>query len=175
MAPLPPNSTNRLFVDYETCGVEHTSMIRWDPGNTYVDAQVEWNDVVEAVDALLYQVTITGCRVSLAGTDVSFPVEWVQQATYGGGPGPRPMGANMLNFIGRSEAGHRAAFELFGCINESDGTRFRTLAASNADVAAALVELRAAEGTALAIDGTQPVWKDYVNIGPNAYWRNKIR
>lgn len=175
MAALPPNSTARLFVDYETCGVQHTSMLRFDAPDTYVDAMVEWNDVVEAIDFELYLITINAARVSDAGSDVSYPVVWDQQATYGADAGPRDAGANMLNFIGRSIGGRRAAFELFGCKEASLSAKFRITAAANANVAAALVELRAAEGTALAIDGTQPIWQDYVNIGPSAYWRNKIR
>jgi hypothetical protein len=27
----------------------------------------------------------------------------------------------------------------------------------------------------LDIDFTVPVWKNYANVGVNAYWRNKIR
>lgn len=175
MAPLPPESTARLFVDYETCGVQHTSMIRFAEGNTYVDAQVEWNDVVEAVDFELFQLTILGCRVANLGSTVTYPVEWVQQATYGAGPGPRPAGAWMLNFIGRSNGGRRVAFELFGCQEENLNEKYRITSAENANVAAALVELTSSEGTAIAIDGEQPHWQSYVNIGTNAYWRNKIR
>jgi hypothetical protein len=81
----------------------------------------------------------------------------------------------MLNFIGRSFGGRRAALELFGCTAVSSGGIFRLPAADFADVAAAIAELTAAEGTALAIDGTQPIWQNYVNIGASAYWRNKIR
>lgn len=175
MAPLPPNSTARLFVDYETCGVNHTSMIRFSSPNTYDDAQVEWNDVVEASDAALYLLTILGARVAVAGSNITFPVTWIQQATYGADVGPRYAGANMLNYIGRSFGGKRAAFEMFGCKVIEVTNLYRIQAADNADIAAGLVELRAGEGTALAIDGTQPIWQDYANVGPSAYWRNKLR
>jgi len=175
MAPLPVENTARLFVDYITCGVNHTSMIRFDAPNTYADAQIEWNDVVEAYDANLYLLTIVGARVSDNGSTVSYAVPWTQQATYGTDDGPPEAGAYMVNFIGRSVGGRRAAFELFGARTEQVDGKYRIFGASNAATAAAIAELEAAEGTALAIDGTQPIWQQYANLGPNAYWRNKIR
>lgn len=170
-----PNNTARLFVDYTVCGVDHTSMIRFDAPNTYVDAQVEWNDVVEAVDTDLLLITIRGARVQAKDTDFSFPVDWTQQETYGTADGDRAQAADMLNFIGRSSGGTKGGFFLFGCVVKELNEKYRILSSEDPAVAAGLVELRAAEGTALAADGLQMTWQNYVNIGTNAYWRNKIR
>lgn len=175
MAPLPPNTTARLYVDYETCTVQHTSVIRYNTGSTWGDAQIEWNDVVEAIDESFYLINILGARVQDAGTDFTYPVTWIQQPTYGTDAGPKNAGANMCNFIGRSNTGHRGGLFLFGYLASVVGAKYRVPEASNAGVAAALVELRAAEGTMCAVDGAPMVWQNYANIGESAYWRNKIR
>jgi hypothetical protein len=81
----------------------------------------------------------------------------------------------MLNFVGRSLDGRRTAVKLLGCRVESSGDDFRVTTAEGSMVNAAVAALNAMEGTFVTINGFQPVWKNYANIGDNAYWRNHIR
>jgi hypothetical protein len=65
----------------------------------------------------------------------------------------------------------------FGSQNAKDGANddYRITAVDSADVAAALVALRAGTDVPVTIDGDDVNWHDYANVGTNAYWRNRIR
>jgi hypothetical protein len=175
MAPLPPHSTARLYIDYETCGFNHTQLVRAGTGVTPAEAVTEAAVIWGECSPLLHLVTITGARWSDALSDVSNPVAWTGDASYGGGAGVAYETAKYYDFVGRSVAGRRVRLSFFGAVALEIGDNYRASVAENADVANVLAALGLAEGVFVAIDGFQPLWHQYADMGVNAYWRNKIR
>lgn len=175
MAPLPPDSTGRLFIDYETCGYDHTALIRLGAGVTPADGADEFNTLITGITGLFYLSTFLGARFAPAGSNIANPVTADWPVSWGSGAGPAYATAQFVDFIGRSLDGRRVRFSLFGAALEQFNNRFRVPAADSTAVNNGVTTLNAAEGTFVSINGFQPVWKQYANIGPNAYWRNKVR
>lgn len=175
MAPLPFNNTDILFVDYATQGFPHQVQCRYASPNTYVDAMDSVAEWLTALAPEIGQTDILGARYQLEGTNVSVDVTWTGSASYGSGSGSTYQSAMFFDYIGRSPGGRRVRAAMFGAATLQFGENYRASVGENANLDAALDVLLAAEGTWLAIDGTQPIWKQYTNMGVNAYWRNKIR
>lgn len=177
MPALPVESTARLFVDYSTCGEEHTALVRFGTGGSVSDAMAMLDAFWIAIDPLMYLGTITGARVADIGLTVTYPVTWTGAADFGSGAGSHYQTANYIDFVGRSIGGKRVRLSTFGLISHADtsGSDYRHNASDVAAVAAALAVLEASGDTPVAIDGDPGVWQQYANIGVSAYWRNKIR
>jgi hypothetical protein len=85
-----------------------------------------------------------------------------------------------MGFQGISSLGNRASLFLYGVkvvpqtgvSNTQDD--YRIYGNENADVLAAISELNLAVINC-AIDGTNVSWKNYANLGYNAYWQRKSR
>lgn len=74
--PLAASATRRYFVDYTSMGIEHTVMFRLngapaDPGEFLSDI------LVAMTGCMLQQDTITTIRLAQIGSDVTFPVGFV--------------------------------------------------------------------------------------------------
>lgn len=175
MAPLPPNTTARLFVDYTTCKHQHTIVCRYDAPNTPADAMDAVSSLWTALDTFIYLATVDGARFQEAGSDVSVDVAWTGDPTYGDENGPEEASAWFVDYVGRSLGGRRVRVSTFGFKLVSYEHIYRVQTGDIAAVDAGQAALDAAEGAFLAIDGGEPIWKTYANIGANAYWRNKIR
>jgi len=177
MAPLPSNNTGVLFVDYSTCGENHTAQLRFNSPGTYLDCMIILDAMWTAMVAFLYQVDIIGARVRLGNTNVSNPVTWTGDAQYGGDPGPHYATAQYVDFVGRSSGGRRVRVEFFGAQAYFDGggDDYRFQAADFPFVVTCLNALTSDPGNAIAIDGLEPSWHQYGNGGVNAYWRNRVR
>jgi hypothetical protein len=175
MAPLPPNSTARLWVDYETCGENHSAQIRLADGEDPAEAATEFGDLITAVTSMFFLSTFLGARYAASGSNVSNDVDLVWPVTWGSAVGPHFASSRYVDFIGRSLDGRRVRFALFGCNIEAEGGDYRIPAAASTAVANGLEVLDNTEGTFVSINGFKPNWKRYVNIGSNAYWRNHIR
>jgi len=175
MAPLPPESPERWWLDYSTCGESHSLQMRCEDGATATDASTAFDNFLTSIDSQVYELTVDGLRRAANGSNISLPAVWSGEPTYGSGDGPHDHSAAYVDFIGRSIGGRRVRAAVFGGINFSVGADFRVSAGESTVVEDALAALVAAEGFWIAIDGLQPVWHSYFNIGPNAYWRNKIR
>jgi hypothetical protein len=175
VAPLPPDNTARLKIFYNTCGHEHTCQIRLAEGVTVDDAAADFNALVTAMGGAVYGSTYVAAQLAISGSNVfndvvaDWPVGW------GGTAGPEVATADYFDFIGRSPDGRRVRFALFGATAATAADRYRVFAADSSPVNGAVAVLNAAEGTFVSINAFQPVWKPYANLGPNAYWRNKIR
>jgi len=177
MAPLPVNSTARLFVDYTTCGEDHTVMCRFGASSSAGDAMTVVAAWLDALESLLYDIDILGARVSDLGSSVSYPVTWTGAAAYGSGAGANTDSASYLDFVGRGIGGRRARMAVFGSKNYRDGANddFRITPADAAAIGDALTALRAGSDVPITIDGDDVNWQDYANVGVNAYWRNHMR
>lgn len=175
MAPLPPDSTARLFVDYTVCGHQHTAQVRFRAPATADDAIAAFNDVIGAIGEYFFLTTVNSVRVAAEGSNISNPYPGTWPTGWGAGAGVPAFSARYCDFVGRSLDGRRVRLALFGFQFEYSGTDFRMNAAEDDNVAAAVDALNAAEGVMLSINGFQPLWYAYADIGDNAYWRNQIR
>jgi hypothetical protein len=175
MAPLPPDSTARVKVFYETCNEQHTVQIRFDAPNTVDDVIASFNDWVGAIGPAFYLSSFVQAQVAVSGSNVFNDVAGDWPVTWGADAGPHTATANYVDFIGRSLDGRRVRAALFGCKTTTSNDDYRTLTTESTAVDDAIQVLNDAEGVWLSINGFQPIWKSYVNLGPTAYWRNKIR
>jgi len=176
MAPLPSNNTGVLFIDYETCGINHTLQARFDGVQSFNDSMALLDGFLTALDPAMYQINILGARVRDQGGNVTYPVTWTGAASYGNAPGPKQAGAWYFDFIGRSIGGRRCRIEVFGApvVADETGEDYR-LPAATSYIGAALAALESDGGAVCAIDGDAVNWHQYANTGVNAYWRNRIR
>jgi len=175
MAPLPFNNTNILFVDYNTQGEDHTLQCRFNGDDTGDIAMVDVDSFLSAISNAIGLTTILGARVQLASTNVSFDVVWSGASAYGDGVGDRYQSAMYYDWVGRSPAGRRVRVAVFGAANLQNGDDYRSNSGEDVALDAGTAVLVGLDSSFLAIDGELPVWKTYVNMGVNAYWRNKIR
>lgn len=177
MAPLPGNNTAVLYVDYSTCGHDHTLQCRYDDTASAGDAMALVDAFLTALDPGLTQTDIIGARVRDQGGSVTYPVTWTGAAQYGGTAGPAYKSAAYLDFVGRSIDGRRARIAVFGPGDFFDATNedYRFTTADSAVIAAAVAVLEGGIGTPCSISGEAVNWHQYANTGVNAYWRNHIR
>jgi len=177
MAPLDPTNTARVFLDYETCGENHTAMLRYSALGSVSDCFDIWQTMLGSMNTFLHQITITGARNAVVGSNITNPVTWTGDATYGGDPGPHYASAQYIDFIGRDVQGRRVRSAFFGAAFLFDGTQddFRFQAADFAFVVTCVTALEGDPGNAVTINGLAATWHLYGNGGVNAYWRNQIR
>ncbi len=176
MAPLPSNNTGVLFVDYNTCGEDHTIQCRFNAAASFNDSMALMDGFLTAISASTQLITITGARVRDVGSNVTYPVTWTGAATYGSGAGTHDQAAWFFDFVGRSIGGRRVRMAVFGAqtIVDGSGHDYR-LDTGTASIAAAIAALESDGNACCAIDGDAPSWHQYANSGVNAYWRNHIR
>lgn len=190
MAPLPPSSTNRLFLDYITGGVngvEHTLQVRY-PG-----ADRTANAAQAAVLALMNIFTNgrmrTGwrflrARTALAGEEFTGVAPLIAGLQSFAGTNStaydRSLEARELTFQGRGIGSpRRVDLSIFGlgAGTPTPSTFRESVSASGfgAVIGSAVSFLNSAQCPFLAIDGTQPQWYSYANLSFNRYWTNRLR
>lgn len=175
MAPLPSNNTGVVFLDYGIGGENHTMQMRYGDSSSSVDIMGIMDEFLTALGTGIYEITILGARHRAKDADITLPVTWTGEATYGEDTADHANSAWYLDFIGRSVAGRRARVSLFGSKSFEDNINhdYRLdLAGGTLD---AWTVLDSAADMLCAIDGEAIVWYTYLNVGVNAYWRNKIR
>jgi hypothetical protein len=175
MPPISPDNTQRFFVDYTVAGFQHTLLCRAGSTVTAADAGATIAALFAAFDSAIYVATIDGFRSAAPGTNVTVPEVWPGDPSYGVGAGVPANSAQYYDMIGRGAAGHRVRVALFGAILVTDGGDYRMSSAEDALVANAIAVLTSDGDIFLDINYDVPVWKPYINLGVNAYWRNKIR
>jgi hypothetical protein len=177
MAPLPSNNTAVLFVDYSVAGEQHTVQVRYSASSSVAAAMAWLDDFLVATSPFLFLTTIVAARNRAQGSNLSFPVTWTGASTYGSGAGEHFNSAWYIDYIGRSPLGRRVRIGMFGTnvVTDAVSDDYRLQEAENVNVANTLTALEASPTEGIAIDGGNPVWNRYANIGVNAYWRNRIR
>lgn len=181
MAPLAPNNTSRLFIDYQANALNHTLMLRY--SDTELPPQ---SDFLESLDDFLTSCnfcmptdwTFNSWRYSLAGSNVTVPLSGAPTAFAGQGTVELAERPSFLSFIGRSSLGRRFRAFLLGTAfspaqEEGVAVDYRVYASENADVAAAIAALDLVNSP--AIDDAQVTLKNYVNLGYHAYWQKRVR
>ena len=176
MAPLPANNTDRYFLDYQVGPEQHTLIMRTDAGFTADDAVDAFSDFLTAISSLILLLTINGMRFQAAGSNVSLPVEWTGDPSFGSGAGDAIDTTKYISYVGRGADGHRVRVTVFGVSNPTAGTDYRYQAGENSAADAGRASLSShLTGAWQTISSENPVWNNYANVGINAYWRNKTR
>lgn len=175
MAPLPENSTTRVYIDYTAGGQAHTMQLRFDDGLT-TDWATAANEVIVEMLPMMYTTdSVTGVRYSPVGSNLSFPLPGV---TTGSGanvtafdPDLKP---NFISFTGRSLDGRDVRVTFFSPIFNLKDSGYRGPLGAG-DVAALFSAITSTEPNVTTISGGQPLWHAYVNYGSNAYFQRKAR
>jgi len=182
MAPLPTNDTGRVWIDYTSGGIEHSLLLRFDAeilGNTTVVARV--NAIVAAMQGAMWSSdAVIGGRYSEAGSVVSLPlvINTGAGSLTAGTPNPES-NAGFAGVSGRSTGGRQYHADFFT-------QAVYTLATYREDAGALPSELSdfflafadntgMGAGTLVAVDALQVVFKQYLNLGQNAYWQRAQR
>lgn len=175
LAPINPNNTLRYWVDYTTCGEQHSMQCRAGSDVTPADAGATIAALFNDLTSLFRLITIDSFRYANPGSNITVATAWPGASTYGSGVGAHYESAQYLDFVGRGPTGRRVRVAIFGCMFTTVGGDYRFSRSENAPVAAALDTLVSDSSIFLDVEYEIPVWNQYANSGVNAYWRNKIR
>lgn len=175
MAPLPPNTTARVLLDYSVAGYEHTMECRIKTGATSQDAVDAMASLIGALDAQLYESTFVGLRRIDEGANVSYPLSETFAASWGDGAAVGNETAQYYDFVGRSADGRRVRVAIFGAKIVSNNDVYRLPKSLGGLWEDALDAIAADPDVFVTISEQSPLWHPYINTGINAYWRNKVR
>ena len=175
MAPLAPDSTPRVWIDYEVGSYNHTLQIRHTEDVAPEDVIPAFNDFITACGILFFASTFVGARYAAGGSHISVPLAGSWPVGWGDTAAGRKDSANYVDFIGRSADGRRVRMAVFGAKNQNLGDDYRMTSVESAPMFAGVGELNSHPGIFVSINAFQPVWYPYANLGTNAYWRNHIR
>lgn len=175
MAPIDPKNTARLFVDYADGDTRHTVILRPQTGVSIATLATWFNDwLTDNAGLFLERVSFDGAREAAQNSNVTNPIAWT--TVDGTNPSsPKTDGKPwFLSFVGRSAQGHRTRISFFGSAY-GDDSNYRITAAENTGVADAVADLNDLQAKLGDITGSKAVWKDYINLGYNAYWQRQAR
>lgn len=175
MAPLPENSTTRVYIDYTSGGQAHTMQLRFDDGLTTDWATAANEIIVEMLPMMHSTDSVTGVRYSPQGSNLSFPLPGV---TLGVGasvaaldPDLKP---NFVSFTGRSLDGRDVRVTFFSPVFDLKVEGYRSPIGAG-DVGSLFAAITSTEPNVTTISGGQPLWHSYANYGSNAYFQRKAR
>jgi len=176
MAALPPSNTARFWLDYSDGVNEHSITFRIAPTATLLTIKSQVDNFLLELEPGLHVITILGCRVAVAGSNVTNPTAWTGAATYGTGAMAAEDAPREVRFIGRSTDGREVSISVYGTSFSVPAT-FRITSAANATIADAILALANASalGVGLTISGEVPVWKAYASYNYNSYWEREAR
>lgn len=175
MAPLPPNNTERWFVDYAVNGINHTLLIRTVAPSTNDVISTFVSDLFGALDDVLWATAINGLRRSVQGSDISLDQAYLGTTAFGGGVGDDLGRGYFLAYEGRSEGGRPVKLTVFGFKNLLSVADTRFPITSPSPYFDALGVIETTPGLPAAIDANNVIWKNYVNCGNNSYWQRQAR
>jgi len=177
MAPLPVNSTARLWLDYNDGINEHSMMWRYDAASTTVAAvMADMSEFLTALETVLYELTILGVRWANLGEDFSSPFTWSGAATYGTGAITAVNAPRELRVEARSFGGRKVHTSLYGYDAGTPGTyRIPVTPASVYEDALNVLKSATTNARYIAIDGELVYFKEYFNIQNNSYWETQAR
>jgi hypothetical protein len=175
LAPLDPTGTDRIFVDYTVAGHQHTILCRFKTPATAQDAADQVRDLLQAYDTELYASSLVTIRQADSGSGVTYPFTGTFISTWGSGTAAGNETAAYYDIVGRGHSGRRARVAVFGAKVENANDIFRLPYSLGGEWAAAIDVMVSSSNVFIDISGDQPLWHQYINIGVNAYWRNKLR
>jgi len=185
MAPLPDNSTARLFLDYTSRHVEHTLLLRFDgdlpSAGSYATGYAEI-----LANRMFDDDSFFRARFSDAGADFSLPIAFTAV------PGAIPAATTnswaqdpesaFVSFVMRGlTTGRRSRVEFFTGVptpSWPSDNRYNPGDAAPIDTLRINFQNAAASGGTLpliTVGGDEVTVYGYVNIALNAYWQRKQR
>lgn len=187
MPDYAPNYTARYRMRYSVGGANHTSTIRPagssdDPAAIAGAGAAIFTDVLTALAPMLSDdFTVLGADVAVANSDIFLPAATVPVGTGSLGTtldaGWVPMN---LSFVGRTTAGGRGLFRIFGpsvnpMASEVTQNDWRLTAAEDARVSD-VVNILMLDGARLkGNDGAALIIYPYANVSAHAYWQKRRR
>jgi hypothetical protein len=187
MAPLPANTTARIYLDYVTSltdtATEHTLSVRYETAIGNVAAQESALAFLNAITPgrLAQDWRVIRVRNQNAGTNFSVPVTMIPGLIAFNGTGgvlSIEEEARELRFVGRSfTSGRRASVSIYGMSTFGlDNTAFRLTPGDDPLIGDAITVLRDAQpDTFIGIDGSAISWYSYANWQYNQFWEAELR
>ena len=176
MPALPPNSTDRYFLDVSVGSVDHSTVIRTGDSATHDDVIGWLTGFITDLGNNVAGTTLRGLRKQEAGAVFSFPVATGTLPTsWGFGAPSKKAAGRYLSFVGRSASGHRCRMTWWGFIQESVSDDFRVNPGEMEALSLLVEDLNSSPDIAISVNGDKPVWLLYANFGDNAHFRNKLR
>jgi len=152
---------------------DHAVTVRYAEGSLGA-AEEELHVFLTQFSDLMAETTVVSAYIAPAGSDVFNPVVWPGSTVYGAGVMPEISRTFAYSFTGRSSTGRKSRLFLFTVPSVSDAS-WRILSSESADVAAAVAALNTSSAGFKAIDGSQPLWHGYANVGQNDHWLDEVR
>lgn len=176
MAPLPESNTARLFVDYNDGQNDHTLIARYAPSAGSDIAMDNVGLFFQALDPILYLVTIVGARVAATGSNISVPIPWTGSPTFGSTSMPIVNAPRQMTFLGRTIGGRRVRWSVFGFKGTfPDLYRYAATALGEIGDAIDAINDGLGAGVFIAIDGFNPSVYPYADFNFNSYWEGETR
>lgn len=175
MAPLPENSTNRLWVKKTGITGTHEIMFRGQPGSNAIDLIGVAQLVLNATKGVVFdEDTWVSARYSERDSILSFPVDWTPIQGANGStylPHIRPF---FIDWMGRGLSGRRVRWSIQGAVQFPD-FNYRVTPDENPAVALGIEAFKDASSILATIGGSEPVIYNYANCGYNSYQQRKNR
>jgi hypothetical protein len=149
--------------------------LRYEAGGDFNEVLDVFDAFLTAIDAGIYEITIEGARHRADGATISLPITWAFATTYGTTTALHNQTAQYYDWIGRSTGGRRVRLTVFGAITGYDVADDDYRVAATGIFEDGRDVLVGAADLLVAIDNAPIVWYNYVNLGQNAYWRNRVR
>ncbi len=190
MAPLPQNSTGRVWIDYHTGGgttsQQHTAMLRFSTalGGNPAGALAVLGLILTAPGAGSYMTgwAADSARYANEGSDISLPgvlpASLVGFVGTGVGTITLEDQAREVKFVGRGPVtGRRASFSIYGLLPSLFASKdFRIDRAAENFVGEVLDVIDEMDtGYLVSIGGDRATWYDYANWQYNSYWEGSLR
>lgn len=189
MAPLPPNNSSRLFIDYTSQSRGHTVALRYEGTQTTPNLINAFNIVAVAMSSIMVATdSVTGARYQNAGTNfsISLPVTPVAGAnSLAGNLWVEDPESAQISLVGRDNVSGRRVRWLFFTPYNFGGSwpvdnRYQDGENTNVDDFRFIWEdIVAGSGTMpfplVSIANNPVVLYDYVNICKNGYWERTQR
>jgi len=184
LPPLPPNSTDRLFLDYTSAGFVHTLMLRYDVTDssaaTYAAAYATIFSQLMRVDDSIF-----AARNCLAGEIITLPVAFTpvpgQIDILGTYWSQDPESAQFSMTFRGTGTGRNGRVEFFSPIGFTPWpakNRYNTSAQPTVEAFVVdFIDAASFDGELplLSVGGDRVQVNNYANIRLNAYWQNKQR
>lgn len=180
MAPLPANSTGRVRIKYIANGREHVIAPR------YAGTGAPTSGFLEGVDDVLINAnpfmpndwTFVEWGYQEAGSSITVPMSGGPTAFAGTRVTKNWDKAAYGDVVGRDLLGRRVKLSLLGWAygpdeDEASGDGYRLYPDESIVVPPFLAALESSQ--IVTITANTPIWKQYINIGYNAYFQKKLR
>jgi hypothetical protein len=176
MAPYPPQTTARLWVDYSDGLHNHSAMFRFATIAGTGNAMDGADEFLTALSPDLVTITILGARAAAEGSVISVPLIWTGAAVYGSGAQTGVNEPKELCFVGRTGLGTMAKWFMYGSkAGIPNSYRYFPGELASLDAGVAALRGRVTDGTWVAIDTQPPSVYPYINIQWNSYWESQQR